>query len=190
MEIDSNKYNQPNDDLVESGSTQPLPKKRITLIIVGLFLGILGIFLVAVFSFTYLNNPPSGFTPDSVVVIEPGSTAREITTLLKEKNIVTSETFLYLVLTLYFEPRDIKASMYVFSEPLTTFAVAEHLVTGEFGNDLIRFVHIEGERATHIAKQAQEQLIDFATLEFDIDLEIAKYLQTIHQACPAAQFQK
>lgn len=166
MEFDVNDLRAPEDEVVYlSHDVLTVVNKRKSIIaLASLFIA--GSIVLIVVAFLHLNNPPSDFIPDTVVIIEPGSTARDVTTLLKEKRIVTSEAFLYLVLTLNYEPREIKASTYVFSEPLSTFAVAERLVTGEFGNDLIRFVHFEGERATHIAKEAETQLIDFDTEAF------------------------
>jgi UPF0755 protein len=54
----------------------------------------------------------------------------------------------------------------VFDRPLTSVAVAKKLVTGDFDNDLVKFTHIEGERATDIAIHAQSLLINFDTKRF------------------------
>lgn len=73
---------------------------------------------------------------------------------------------MYFIISLFHDPKDIKASTYLFEEAITTRAVAQKLVTGDFDNDLISFTHIEGERATHIADEAEKTLTNFDTARF------------------------
>ena len=85
------------------------------------------------------------------------------------------------MLNIFYDPKNIKASTYVFEEPLSTFSVAQKLVTGDFDNDLLKFTHIEGERATDIALRAKETLINFDDkrfLELAIPLEGKLYPDT------------
>ena len=85
------------------------------------------------------------------------------------------------MLNIFYDPKNIKASTYVFEEPLSTFSVAQKLVTGDFDNDLLKFTHIEGERATDIALRAKETLINFDDkrfLELAIPLEGRLYPDT------------
>jgi UPF0755 protein len=112
------------------------------------------------------NRPPVDFSSPTSVTVEAGLTAKAVTQRLEEANVVRSKHFLYFVLTLLHEPTDIKASIFVFDEPLTTVAVAKRLVTGDFDSDLIRFTHFEGERATHIATNASKVLENFDTGAF------------------------
>jgi UPF0755 protein len=112
------------------------------------------------------NQPPTNFSSPTSVTVESGMTAKEVTQKLEEVNVVRSKQFLYFVLTLLHDPTDIKASVFVFDEPLTTFAVARRLVAGDFDSDLVRFTHFEGERATHIANRASEVLNNFNKEEF------------------------
>ena len=44
---------------------------------------------------------------------------------------------------------------------MTAATLARTLVTGDFGNDLIRFTHIEGQTSEQLADSAAEQLKDF-----------------------------
>ncbi len=113
-----------------------------------------------------LNTPPASFAVQASFTIESGEGVKTITTGLEEASIVRSKTLLYFVLTLLYDTKSIKASTYVFEQPMTTIAVAKKLVTGDFDNNLIKFTHIEGERATDIATHAQTLLINFDTARF------------------------
>ncbi len=141
------------------------PKKRFTFFMK--FLTLSTLLLVGVFFVVYIyNQPPANFSNPSSVTIEAGLTAKAVTQRLEELNVVRSRHFLYFALTLLHDPTDIKASVFVFDEPLTTLAVAKRLVAGDFDNDLVRFTHFEGERATHIANRASEVLENFNKEEF------------------------
>lgn len=115
---------------------------------------------------TKLNEPTENFPVNQSVSISPGTGVKGITKLLAEKNVVQSDTLLYYVLVSLYDPTQIKASTYVFDEPLTTIQVAERLTQGDFDTDLIRFTHYEGERATHIAKRASQTLPKFDLAKF------------------------
>ncbi len=117
-------------------------------------------------SVTYLNLPDRAVVLPVAYEIKPGTTVKEITRGLAEANIIRSEHLLYFILTLLHDPKEIKASTYVFSQPLTTREVAHKLVAGDFDNDLINFTHYEGERATHIALNANKQLNNFDSEKF------------------------
>lgn len=118
--------------------------------------------LVALYAYlSHLNQPPENFPVSTQVEISGGTEVRAITEILETNNVVRSKTLLYYVLVLFFEPTSIKASTYVFPEPVTTFAVAKRLAEGDFNSDLIRFTHFEGERATQIATRAAALLYDF-----------------------------
>jgi UPF0755 protein len=122
--------------------------------------------MTSFFVLSSLNQSPKHFIADTTVTIEPGTPVKEITNILEATGVVKSATFLYLITSLFYNPEDIKASTYVFEKPLTSHEVAKRLVTGDFGNDLIRFTHFEGERATHVAKRASEVLENFDTEVF------------------------
>jgi len=113
-----------------------------------------------------LNKPPANQTLPTSFTVEPGMGVKAITGGLQSVSVVRSKTFLYLVLSVFYNARDIKASTYVFDRPLTTFAVAKKLVAGEFANDLIKFTHIEGESVADIAKLASKEIPGFDTKRF------------------------
>lgn len=147
-----------------------------------LFSLVLLIFIIAAAGYI-LNKPSADFVTPASFTIEPGMGVKTITQRLEDESIVRSGTFLYFVLTLFYDTKNIKASTYVFEEPQTSFAVAKKLVVGDFDNDLIKFTHIEGERATHIAAEAQTSLINFDTahfLERAVPLEGKLYPETYY----------
>lgn len=108
-----------------------------------------------------LNKAPKNQSLPTSFTVEPGMGVKSITSGLEEASIVKSESFLYFVLSLFYNTRDIKASTYVFDRPLTTFAVAGKLVSGDFDTDLIKFTHVEGESVSDIAERASTQLEKF-----------------------------
>ena len=128
-------------------------------LLITLLLVILLTILISV-AYTF-NKAPSDFSSPITIRIEEGTSVREITEILEEVNVVRSNTFLYLLVTMLFEPTAIKASTYVFEEPLTAYKVAERLVLGDFDTNLLRITHIEGERVSHLAETADELLPDF-----------------------------
>lgn len=139
--------------------------------------------VLAIYTGYVLNKPSSTFNAPASFTVEPGMGVKTITQTLEDQSIVRSGTFLYFILTLFYDTKNIKASTYVIEEPLTSFNVAHKLVVGDFDNDLIKFTHIEGERATHIAAEAEKNLINFDTalfLERAVPLEGKLYPETYY----------
>ena len=136
------------------------------------FLVFVGISLSTVISayIFYLNQPPESFESNTVVSIETGESVRAITQKLADANVAKSEGFLYLIIALFGEPENIKASTYVFEEPVTAITLAKQLAEGDFDSNLVRFTHIEGERNELLAERAAETLPLFDENEF---LELA-----------------
>jgi len=127
--------------------------------------GFLGL-LIATGIFMSVNQPPAGFPINQPVVIEQGTKVRDITTQLKAEGVVQSEQVLYYLLAFFHDPADIKASTYVFDEPLDMLAVAKRLTEGDFDTDLLRFTHTEGERVTAIANRADALFVNFDAERF------------------------
>ena len=126
------------------------PKRNFTSIMLGLFivgaLVILGLLIV-----TSFINKPVTLSGTQTVLVSEGQTVPEITRQLKEAGVVRSEFFLYLVLVTQFDSTAIKASRYIFEQPLTTYQVAERLIAGDFDTDLLSVTVFEGESRKKIA---------------------------------------
>ncbi|MEY3784027.1 MAG: hypothetical protein RLZZ230_349 [Candidatus Parcubacteria bacterium] len=157
------------DDIVESQPevVQESELKQSVLLrryIISLAIGVAVLCLFSGVSYWYilgLNQAPKHFPVSLPITIEQGTDVREITRLMQEKDVVQSDILLYYALLFFYEPKDIKASTYVFDEPLTTLQVAERLTKGDFVADLIRFTHYEGERVTQLAARAAKVLPQF-----------------------------
>jgi UPF0755 protein len=123
-------------------------------------------FLLYVWIFIYLNSPSKDFPVNTSITLAEGSSAKTIAADLAANGVVRSELALYLTLIRWHDPSTIKASTYVFDQPLTTRQIAEEITRGNFNHDLVRLTHIEGERATHLATRAAAILADFDEAEF------------------------
>lgn len=111
-------------------------------------------------------QPPADFPVGEKIVIEEGQSVDEIAKKMKELHIVKHDLALYTILVMFHDPTRVKASTYIFKTPQTALEIAERLVKGEFGIDLMRFVHYEGERNELLAERAAELLYDFDEEKF------------------------
>ena len=113
-----------------------------------------------------LNLPSADFPLNEPVTITPGTPVRTITEQLKAQGVVNSQQLLYYALVFLHNPADLKASTYMFDEPLDTLSVAKRLTEGDFDTDLIRFTHIEGETVAALAERASLVLPEFDATVF------------------------
>ncbi|MCD5381278.1 MAG: endolytic transglycosylase MltG [Candidatus Pacebacteria bacterium] len=118
-----------------------------------------------------LNLPGESFPVYQSIVIEQGTDVREITRILESEGVVQSGDLLYYAIAIFYEPTDLKASNYVFDQPITTYEVAKRLTEGDFDTDLIRLTHYEGERVTLFAERASKQLPNFNAEAFVLAAE-------------------
>lgn len=137
----------------------------------GLFVLItLAILLIALMSVAVyvraLALAPTDFPVGTTIEIEPGTSISAITKQLAEGHVVKSALLLYVVLLTNYEPENVKAGAYHFDTALSVFDVAATLVAGDFDANLISFTHIEGERASHIAENAAQELTNFSAEKF------------------------
>ena len=112
-----------------------------------------------------LNQPPSGFVPQTIE-IEPGTSVRAISAQLADASIVKSEDLLNLTLRITQDATLIKAGMYEFTQPQTTYQIAAHLVSGDILNELVTLTFIEGESAASVSNRAAAVLEEFDADEF------------------------
>lgn len=147
----------PESNRTESSDSAKMRWLWLSMVLVGLCVAVILILLAIGLR---LNSPPPGFT-SATVTVENGMSVQEVSARFKELHIVRSDTFLYFVLAVWFDPTEVKASRYVFESPVTTYEVARRLTEGDYDSDLVRFTHIEGERAEKIADTAERVLINF-----------------------------
>lgn len=151
--------------MIHAPSLRLRPNRTVTIILYSV-LGLFFLIALAVSLYVTFVNAPADYEVPATFTIEPGTSVREVANVLSQQNIVRSETFLYLVLVTFHDPTSIKASTYVLDERLSTMAIAQRLVIGDFGNDLVRLTHIEGERAEQVAETAESILVDFDRATF------------------------
>lgn len=109
----------------------------------------------------FLNTPPPGFPLKTEFVVPEGATTVAITESLYGAGFIRSPFVMYVLLVMFFDPTELKASTYIFSNPLSMAQLAQRLMIGDYGNDLVRFVHYEGESRVMIATRAGEVLNGF-----------------------------
>ena len=108
-----------------------------------------------------LFNPPDTFTDNISLEITPGMSVRDIAIAAAEQGVVRSELLLYSILTYSYDPTNIYAGTYVFTEPTPVFGVAQKLANKEIENNLVRVTLPEGIRLTTIASIASGTLPAF-----------------------------
>lgn len=111
-------------------------------------------------------SPPSNFPISVPQVITPGTSIIDITKQFKNAGLVRSELLFYIILLTNYEPQDIKASTYIFTSPLSVYAVAMALTEGNYNYDLVRFTHLEGMSVRAMASKINEVLPHISTTDF------------------------
>lgn len=114
-----------------------------------------------------VSTPPSAFPANRAFTIDEGEGVQAVVERLAADGYTRSSFALYLAIVALHDPRELKASTYVFSKPLTVFELATRLTEGDYGNDLISFTHIEGETAAALADRAVQTIPDFDRARFE-----------------------
>jgi UPF0755 protein len=130
--------------------------------------------IVFVFSFYFFSNlakPPVDFPVDTPVTISEGTTLRSAVSIMKDGGYIRSELALFVYFTIYHESNSIKASTYVFEEPLNLEDLTDKLTKGNYGEGLKKFTHIEGERVELLASRASIAFTNFNEKTF-LDLAL------------------
>jgi UPF0755 protein len=109
---------------------------------------LLTIFLISAviisFLYVYLNTPPDVFPTEKVFEVHAGTSVRSIGHNLYEQGFVRSSLYFYLIAVLHNDPKNIKASSYIFEKPLSTSEIINRLIVGDFTADLITITLPEG----------------------------------------------
>lgn len=95
-----------------------------------------GLFLLCLLSWlgysyvTHLSTPPASFPIGVDITIEEGLSQSQIAEKLKEHEVVRSSVLIHMILTRSFSDKYILAGTYRFTEPLSSYQVAEALTEG------------------------------------------------------------
>ena len=120
--------------------------------------------LIAVFlGFSFVTLSSATDLPESPLVfeIERGMSVRSIAHEAKQAGLVHSELMLYSIITALYDPTNIHAGQYVFTEPMSVFKVAEKIASSDVNDTLVTLTIPEGIRAEKIADIAGKQLTEF-----------------------------
>lgn len=108
------------------------------------------VFGFAVILFLLFFRPPLNFSESEVIIIREGLTLNESAKVLKEKNVIISETT-FSILTRLFDGK-VVAGGYLFKEPLSVFEVVFKVSRGDYGTSLIKVTFPEGLSSKEMAE--------------------------------------
>lgn len=111
---------------------------------------------------SHAAQPTSSAAYPLTFEIEPGMTAQAIAERAAEVNLVRSELLLYTLITLQYDPTNIHAGRYRFTEPLSTFEVANKIASNDVTDELVTVTIPEGVAVARIA-----EIVTAALPEFD-----------------------
>lgn len=109
---------------------------------------------------------PFDFPTGTTIRIDRGLSAGNIADYLEENNVVRSGTVLYLVLVAFQKAETVKAGTYVFTEPLSVFAVANSITENPPPDTLTTLTLPEGFTVKEFAAIADGVLENFDEEEF------------------------
>lgn len=166
----------PEENFIDSyAEDQPTePKRNWGRILFILFVLTSFLAICAYSAFLYVTSTPSSFPVDMEIQIEPGTSTKEAAQIFKDAGVVHSKLALLVQLRLKHPNDSVKASTYIFEEPLSLAQVAEVLVVGDNTSNLIRITHREGESNRELSRVADAALSDFDASVF---LSLADYVE-------------
>lgn len=110
--------------------------------------------------------PPPDFQKDKVITIKNGATLVEVSTLLKNENIIRSQSFFEICSKLVGGEKPVLAGQYLFKEPLSTCRVALRISRGISGIPAIRVTIPEGMTNKDVATILEKNIPNFNTAVF------------------------
>lgn len=155
-------------------------KKYVTICKVAITLIIVVIAILCI-SYNYGISPVSKNDKNVEIVIENNSTYLTISKLLKENNLIKSETF-YKVYIKIFKPNNLQAGTYILNENMGVKKIVEKLESNEATIDTIQITIPEGKNITDVAtiisnstNYTKEELLNYWQDNKLIDSLIQKY---------------
>lgn len=124
-----------------------------------------GIVLVSLF-FLMIFSAPHDFPINRVVEITGGETLQEISTALKEENVIRWRGVFSLGMRITDGDRHIQAGAYMFEERLSVFRLGWRLVRGEHGLERVRVRLPEGATRHEMAEILEREIKDFDEATF------------------------
>lgn len=129
-----------------------------------IFTTITAVLFLSVVSWSLM--PPSGFQKNKVITIKNGATLTDVSTLLKNENIIRSQSFFEICSRLVGGEKPVLAGQYLFKEPISTCRVALRIARGISGVPAIRVTLPEGMTNKDIAIILEKNIPNFDTAVF------------------------
>lgn len=117
-----------------------------------------------VFYWSWLTAP--AYSDNIQFEIVKGMSARDISASAKEAGLVRAPFLLYATLSLRYDPTNIHAGRYFFSEPLTVFGVARYLASNKTELDLTKVTFPEGITITQMAEIVDETFAEITASDY------------------------
>ncbi len=130
---------------------------------------VLGACFVLVLAHNYFISAPSDFPTGKYIEIDKGLTINEAGALLKEKNLIKSESTFRLFVSLFGKNNLVIAGEYKFPEPLNLYDLVKTVTDTEFKGRSVKLTFPEG-----LTSKEMGQLIDGKFLNFSGDDFYAK----------------
>ncbi len=129
------------------------------------------IYTITYLSITLWQYAPDAFPDRSLVTIPEGVTLDQAARILEQDGIVRSHLLLQALVIVQGGEASVQAGDYYFPEPLSTWAVAERLVTGDLALDPVRVTIWEGMTTYQMAEVFEDRLGSFTAEEFALKAE-------------------
>jgi len=156
-----------NSEYLQSENTTPSPHQPQRRSWLWYLLGLIVILIAGGLFFIYSSlQAPKNFPVNQPIEIEEGSTVKEIVNQLHAEGVIKSPLVFYTLFITQFDPKDLKASTYVFDKPLSASEIAGRLTLGDFTSNLVRLTHREGESVRKLAEAIPDTLPDLDIDEF------------------------
>lgn len=119
------------------------------------------IVFVIIILFIALNNttPPVDFAEGKLITIEKGQTIKNTGELLKDQNIIRSETLFNVLVT--FKGSNVVEGKYLFHTEQNLFKIIERVTTGSYEIPVERITFIEGDTSFEIAEKLKSKFPNF-----------------------------
>lgn len=129
-------------------------------------LGILSILLIIAWLYIANYSAPKEFPKGEIVIINDGSTLKEISHMLEDEHIIGSPFLFRSLVTLMSAENSVQAGYYMFNEEINVYEVARRVIDGKFDILPQKITIPEGTNVFEIAAILDDVLESFDTSEF------------------------
>lgn len=124
------------------------------------------ILILAGVIFLFILNSPVNFPEGEIVSIKPGTSLREASSLLKEKNVIRSRILFEALVVIFDSERHVAYADYFFENKIPVFAVARRVSKGEHHLPQVKVTIPEGFNTKEISETFDGKLSSFDETKF------------------------